>query len=75
MVETLTSIITVLWFIAKFCLLVMLIELIPFAIGVWATCDNIIWIILCAIPMVLAAIVFFLSIIGFLILTLITSFF
>ena len=75
MVETLTSIITVVWFIAKICLLVMLIELIPFAIGVWVNCDNIIWIILCAIPMILAAIVFFLSIIGILIFALLKSFF
>ena len=75
MVETLTSIITVVWFIAKICLLVILIELFPFAIGVWVNCDNIIWIILCVIPMILAVIVFSLSMIGFLILTLLISFF
>ena len=75
MIEILTSIIMIVWFIAKICLIIMLIELIPSIIGICVNCDNTIWFILCVIPTILAIIVFLLSHIGFLILTLLISLF
>lgn len=75
MVEILTSINMVVFLIAKICLIIMLIELIPSIIGICVNCDNTIWIILCVIPTTLAIIVFSLSFIGFLVLTLLISLF
>lgn len=75
MIEILTSINTIVLLIAKICLIIMLIELIPSIIGICINSDNTIWIILCVIPMTLAVIVFLLSFIGFLVLTLLISLF